>query len=42
MKDYRVQPGVKVKLDKIDPDDTSDYDAGETGKIKAKARQRSY
>jgi PPK2 family polyphosphate:nucleotide phosphotransferase len=38
MKSYRVEPGEKVKLDKIDPDDTSDYDPGDAGKVKAKAR----
>jgi PPK2 family polyphosphate:nucleotide phosphotransferase len=38
MKAYRIEPGVKVKLDKIDSDDTGDYDAGDGGKIKAKAR----
>jgi PPK2 family polyphosphate:nucleotide phosphotransferase len=38
MKQYRVEPGEKVKLDKIDPDDSGDYDDKKDGKTRAKAR----
>ena len=37
MKEYRVKPGTKLKLEKFDPDDTGDYQKNEKGKAKAKA-----
>jgi PPK2 family polyphosphate:nucleotide phosphotransferase len=38
MKDYRVKPGSKVKLDTIDSDDTGDYAPKKDGKAEAQAR----
>lgn len=37
MKEYRVKPGTKLKLEKFDPGDTGDYQKNEKGKAKAKA-----
>jgi PPK2 family polyphosphate:nucleotide phosphotransferase len=37
MKQYRIQPGVRVQLDKMNPDDTGDYKKTDQGKEKAKA-----
>ncbi len=37
MKEYRVKPGTKLKLEKFDPDDTGDYQKNGKGKAKAKA-----
>ena len=37
MKQYRIRPGRKVRLDKLDPDDTGDYKKTDQGKEKAKA-----
>ncbi|MBH0196136.1 MAG: polyphosphate kinase 2 family protein [Nitrospira sp.] len=37
MKRYRIPQGVKVHLDKMDPDDTGDYKKTEQGKEQAKA-----
>ncbi len=36
MKQYRVRPGVGVKFDNSDPDDTGDYRNNDSGKAKAK------
>ena len=38
MKAYRVEPGTTVKLDKIRPDDTGEFDPKDDGKAKAQAR----
>jgi len=38
MTDYRVKPGSKVKLGKMDPDDTGAFDPKKDGKAKAQAR----
>ena len=38
MNDHLVKPGSKVKLDKIDADETCDYSANKDGKAKAQAR----
>jgi PPK2 family polyphosphate:nucleotide phosphotransferase len=37
MKEYRVKPGTKLDLGKVDPDDTGNYKKKEEGKAKAKA-----
>lgn len=37
MKRYRIQQGAKVRLDKMDPDDTGDCEETDQGKEKAKA-----
>ena len=37
MKQYRVKPGTRLKLEKIDADDTGDYKKTEQGKARAKA-----
>jgi PPK2 family polyphosphate:nucleotide phosphotransferase len=37
MKEYRIKPGAKLDLDKVDPDDTGAYRKNEEGKAKAKA-----
>ena len=36
MKEYRVRPGTKLNLGKLDPDDTGDYKKNGNGKTKAK------
>jgi len=35
MKEYRVKPGTKLKLEKFDPDDAGDYQKNGKGKAKA-------
>ena len=37
MKQYRVSPGERVQIDKMDPDDTGDFEKTDQGKEKAKA-----
>lgn len=37
MKQYRIPPGARIQLDKMDPDDTGAYKKSEQGKEKAKA-----
>ena len=37
MKAYRVEPGSKVKLDKLSPEDTGEFDPKDDGKAKAQA-----
>ena len=36
MKDYCIKPGVKLNLNKVNPDDTGAYKKNEEGKAKAK------
>lgn len=36
MKQYRIAPGARVQIDKMDPDDTGDYKKTDQGKEKAK------
>jgi PPK2 family polyphosphate:nucleotide phosphotransferase len=40
MKGYRVEPGSKVKLDKLSPDDTGTFDPKDDGKAHAQAKTR--
>lgn len=37
MKEYRIKPGAKLNLNKVNPDDTGAYRKSEEGKAKAKA-----
>ncbi|MGH7232313.1 MAG: polyphosphate kinase 2 family protein [Nitrospiraceae bacterium] len=41
MKIYRIKPGSRLNLGKIDPSDTGDYTSNEAGKAKAEADTRS-
>jgi PPK2 family polyphosphate:nucleotide phosphotransferase len=40
MKRYRIEPESKVRLDKLSPDDTGEFDPKNDGKVKAQARSR--
>src|SRR5688572_29673642 len=42
MKGYRVEPGSKVNLDKIPPDDTGAFDPKDDGKAKAQAKTSEF
>jgi PPK2 family polyphosphate:nucleotide phosphotransferase len=42
MKEYRVKPGTKLDLGKLDPDYTGDYKRNEEGKTKAKAAKAEF
>jgi len=37
MRQYRIRPGMRVRLDKMDPDDTGGYKKADEGKEKARA-----
>lgn len=41
MKQYRIPQGMKVQLDKMDPDDAGDYKKTDQGKEKARLLRRS-
>jgi PPK2 family polyphosphate:nucleotide phosphotransferase len=42
MKQYRIPPGSKLKLNAIDPDDTGDYPANDKGKAAAEEAIRTF